>query len=635
MDKNMKKNYFSIGVFFIFLLFVVPSGILVSRSDDYKILESRSQALDERQTYNIYSRCEIPYNNKLKMIAFSNETTNPSSITPKNGKEPNVFNGGLMNSSWPMYCHDKHHSSRSSYSTANNPPGVMKWYFTDYKVGALYGSPAIDNNGIIYFGGVDFFAVYPNGTKKWQYGLSGWSESCPLIDEGGIIYIGTVSGFPLNHLYAFYPNGTVKWAYPSGEDIFSSPVIGDDGTIYYGGNSHSINALYPNGTLKWRYETNHIVLSSPAIGDDGTVYCGCHDGYLYALYPNNGTLKWKFPIGDWIRVSPCIADDGTIYCVSLDSYLYAIYSNGTMKWKTNVGAGTSPTIGLDGTIYAGWNRLYAVNSVNGSVKWIYDPRGTIQGGTPCTSNDGTIYFGTSSGGNFIAINPNGTEQWRAYIGECESAPAIGADGTIYIGAMDSNANGYLYAFGRGPLKAEANGPYSGYTNMSLQFTGTIYGGIPPYQYNWDFGDGTTSEQRNPTHNYTNTGNYTATFSVTDHEGNQSSDIAAVTITYAHPSVTITKPINALYIANIKIFSKTPLPIIIGRITVTVDASQQPFGINRVEFYLNNVLMATDTSAPYQWTWTKRSLFQIAEIEVIAYDNILQSSQTYLQVWRFF
>jgi outer membrane protein assembly factor BamB len=533
--------------------------------------------------------------------------------------------GGLMNSSWPMLSHDRHHTGRSLYSTANNPPGVMKWCFKNDRIGALYGSPAIDINGIIYFGGLDFFALDPNGTLKWLYKTNGWSESCPVIDEEGIVYIGTTNGYPLNYLYAFYLNGTVKWAYPSGEDIKSSPVIGDDGTIYYGGQSNSINALYPNGTLRWRYQTNHVVLSSPAIGDDGTVYCGCHDTYLYALHPNNGTLKWKFPTGDWIRVSPCIADDGTIYCVSLDSNLYAINPNGTMKWKTNVGAGASPTIGRDGTIYAGWNKLYAINPLNGSIKWIFNPSGTIQGGTPCTSVDGTIYFGTSSGGYLIAVNPNGTEQWRAYIGECESAPAIGTDGTIYLGAMDNNSDGYIYAFGRGPLIIDANGPYYKAPDIPLQFTGTIFGGIPPYSYLWDFGDGQASDKQNPTHGYTNVGNYTATLSVIDHEGNQSSDTADVTIAYPYPSITITKPINTLYIANIKIPLNTAEPTIIGRITIKVDANQEPYGIDRVEFYVNDVIKATDTTRPYTWVWNERLFLQMADISIVAYDTTQRSS----------
>ena len=287
-------------------------------------------------------------------------------ITPINTNQKESI-GYLLNSSWPMYCHDICHTGRSPYGTKNNS-GVLKWSFNTDNI-CFYGSTVIDTNGTIYAAAEDLYALYPNGTLKWTFLTNGWSESCPALDKNGTIYLGTSLGNP-NYFYAIYSNGTMKWRYwvDPATDIESSPVIGLDGTIYFGC-GQSIVALFPNGTLRWQHSTGNVVYSSPAMGEDGMVYCGCHDDYLYALYPNNGTLKWRFPTGDWIRVSPCIADDGIIYCVSTDGYLYGIYPNGIMKWRTWVEAGTSPTIGQDGTIYAGWSQLYAINP-DGSVKWI-------------------------------------------------------------------------------------------------------------------------------------------------------------------------------------------------------------------------------------------------------------------------
>jgi PKD repeat protein len=220
-----------------------------------------------------------------------------------------------------------------------------------------------------------------------------------------------------------------------------------------------------------------------------------------------------------------------------------------MKWRTWVEAGTSPTIGVDGTIYAGWSKLYAVNP-DGSVKWMYDTGGYIQGSTPCTSADGTIYFGTRVNiiyGYLVALNPNGTELWKTFIGECESAPAIAEDGTIYIGGVDNNnSKSYLYAFGKGPLKAEANGPQYGFISQPVQFTGSATGGYKPYAWHWDFGDDQTSVEQNPTHIYTNAGNYTVTLNVTDNTSNTSSDTtwAWIQTTNTPPNTpTINGPVN--------------------------------------------------------------------------------------------
>jgi len=428
----------------------------------YTIETSNRDSIIEDCDFNCYNITEISsYNQRF-------HEANPSYclyLTEKIKKNRLLILDGPMDSPWPMYCHDTHHTSRSPYSTADNP-GDEKWR---KGLSGWVSSPVIDDEGVIYVGAYNFYAISPNGTLKWEYDTPYKIECAPAIDENGILYVGTVWAMP-NYLYAFYPDGTLKWKYRTGDHIYSSPVIGDDGTIYFGDGNQYINALYPNGTLKWRYKTGHVVYSSPAIGDDGTIYCGSHDKHLYALYPNNGTVKWRYKTGDWIRTSPCIADDGTIYVVSLDSYLHAVYPNGTLKWKTNVGAGTSPTIGWDGTIYAGYKKLYAINPTNGSVKWTFKPgpERTIRGGTPANSIDGTIYFGTSDGGEIIAVNSNGTEKWRMKIGTCESAPAIGEDGTVYTGSSR------LYAFGKldpdAPDAPNIDGPHGGKAGVEYEYT---------------------------------------------------------------------------------------------------------------------------------------------------------------------
>ena len=441
------------------------------------------------------------------VIGFKSDVVSYLKIAEIAEPESTVVSGP-MDSPWPMYCHDVRHTGRSPYIPVEYP--IEKWRY-DVEDGG-YGSPSIDADGIIYFGGFRFHAIYPNATLKWTSNTFVSSHSCPAIGEDGTLYIGCAHGSN-SFFYAFNPNGTIKWKYNSW-GIFSSPVIGEDGTIYFGScgsdsppYSGWINALHPNGTLKWRFKTNHFVYSSPAIGEDGTVYCGSHDTYLYALYPNNGSLKWKYKTGDWIRVSPCIADDGTIYVVSLDSYLHAVYQNGTMKWKTDVGAGTSPTIGQDGTIYCGYTKLYAVNP-NGSVKWIFNPGPgrKICGSTPCNDADGTIYFGTSIddlwGGEIIAVNSDGTERWRKLISNryIEAASCIADDGTIYVvskGYYDDSSACYLHAFGT----VEGNNP----PEMQM-LDGTLEGEInTQYKYSFsasdpdnnpvgyliDWGDGTT------------------------------------------------------------------------------------------------------------------------------------------------
>jgi len=457
----MRKRFLVICMFFLLVISSIDP-----LSFGYKL--SEKEVLVEN--YDCYNDSEITDYGSIPSYEYDDFIDIESEKVNISKQPSKPLNGPPINSPWPMYCHDVKHTGRSPYSTADNPYDV-KWMFGIY--GPVWSGPIIDEEGIIYIGSDSVYAIYPNGTLKWRYEERFRIASTPAIDENGVLYVGAYWAGP-QYMYAIYKdNGTLKWKFYVGNWIASSPAIGDDGSIYFGSEDDYIYALYPNGTLKWKYLTSIAVYSSPAIGPDGTVYCGSHDSYLYALYPDNGTLKWKYGTGNWIRVSPCIGDDGAIFVVSLDNYLHAVNPDGSLKWKTDVGAGTSPTISQDGTIYCGYDRLFAVNPTNGSVKWTFDVGGKIRGATPCNSIDGTIYLGNYDGSDIIAINPDGTEKWRKYIGgDIESAPAIGEDGTVYIGSgMD---DGYLYAFGPlDPIAPSApiiDGSASGHTKKEYSYT---------------------------------------------------------------------------------------------------------------------------------------------------------------------
>jgi len=476
-------------------LLIIMSTLPIAISNDVKIINEEEKL--ENFNFLCYNKNEFNSSKILKIRDQVQDYNINEELDEFNPPTDPLFPsaaGGPINSSWPMYCHDVHHTGSSPYSTANNT-GYEKWIYHRRR-GWIEGGVVIDGDGNIYFGSKDsgcdelfaLYALYPNGTLKWKCGIGGRIIGTPAIAEDGTIYLGTSYG--TDALYAISSNGTIKWRYKTGDLIFSSPAIDEDGSIYFGDWKGWINALYPNGTLKWRYKTGNAVLSSPAIGDNGVVYCGSHDSNLYALYTNNGTIKWKYKTGGWVRVSPCIGDDGTIFFVSLDSNLYAVKPNGTLKWKRGVGAGTSPTIGQDGTIYAGYTKLYAINPDNGTEKWKFNPGEYryICGSTPAHSLDGTIYFGTNigvshvGGGELIAVNPNGTQKWRSrrIANEWIDSPcAIGEDGTVYIGTVSQMSIGEIYAFNvmdqNAPQAPTINGPATAVSHIGCTFNFTADG----------------------------------------------------------------------------------------------------------------------------------------------------------------
>jgi len=406
--------------------------------------------------YDGYGSDKLEY---YKEYLQRQETNDDDIVEPEKVTIPieTLLSGPPMNSPWPMQCYNKHHTSQSPYSTTHID-GLEKWRFkTD---SGIDGSPIIGNDGTVFIGSTDrnIYALYPNGTLKWKFQTSDYISSAPALADDGTLYVGSWD----EKLYAFNStNGEKNWVFRTDDGaISSSPAIGKDGTIYFGTlkgfDEGEIIAVNPNGTKKWIYPTGYYITSDPAIGEDGTIYIGSGDSYLYAMNPD-GTLKWRTKTGDYVKGPPSIAEDGTVYIGSFDDYLYALNpTNGSKIWKCKVGYGTetNPSIASDGTIYIGGEKLYAIYP-NGTKRWAFNlgEGRHIHKSCPAISSDGTIYVGTNigevSGGDIIAVNPDGTERWRKKIVTNEwvdSSPCIGLDGTVYIGSWDAG-RGYLHAFG--------------------------------------------------------------------------------------------------------------------------------------------------------------------------------------------
>ena len=79
----------------------------------------------------------------------------------------------------------------------------------------------------------------------------------------------------------------------------------------------------------------------------------------------------------------------------------------------------------------------ATRSDTGTQKWKFATGGAVFS-SPAVGANGTIYVG-SDDHNVYALNPDGTQKWKFVTGgTVGSSPAVGADGTIYIGSNDHN-----------------------------------------------------------------------------------------------------------------------------------------------------------------------------------------------------
>ncbi len=142
--------------------------------------------------------------------------------------------------------------------------------------------------------------------------------------------------------------------------------------------------------------------------------------------------------------------------LSTDVLVKAVFEKEfTISWRMSVGDEilSNAAVGEDGTIYigseGGRNTAGSRNTAGGRLtaltpegrrKWIFFTDEGVKA-SPAIGSDGTVYIG-SRDKNLYAVHTDGTELWRIETGgSIVSSPAVGADGTIYFGSGDR----HLYA----------------------------------------------------------------------------------------------------------------------------------------------------------------------------------------------
>jgi len=115
-------------------------------------------------------------------------------------------------------------------------------------------------------------------------------------------------------------------------------------------------------------------------------------------------------------------------------------------------------------------------------KWAFKTYEGV-GSSPAIGTDGTIYVGSSAWDNYLyAINPDGSKKWAFDTGQggVASSPTIGSDGTIYVGSDGEGGfwdESYLYAINPDGAQKWAYKTVKGVASSpTIGSDGTIYVG---------------------------------------------------------------------------------------------------------------------------------------------------------------
>lgn len=415
--------------------------------------------------------------------------------------------------------------------------------------GALgVSSTATTSGSKIYVSGPGYglVALNASGDLLWNATLGGtpaegfYDWSSPLLYNGEV-YVGIASecGRPavLSGLAAFSTKthaevGSFDTSAPdqNGSSVMGSPALNPATNALFltTGNRYGNNtSVYSDAVIELNATTLALVhgwqIPSPAAIADGgfggtptliasnganaMVVAADQNGTIYALYQSNFSLAWS----QAICCSTNNADDmsaawggGQLYVIIPGSFVNGTVENSSIR------------------------DLYPSN---GTTRWSVDLRGTTPGAraAPLWVNGVVV---VPDGSSLLFLNgQNGSldHQFNA-TGDFDVPPSV-ARGEVYAGSSD----GTLYAFDVALNATASDSEPTGPTPLDEMFDVTATGGLPPYTYVWQFGDGGTAAVSDPAHVFERAGNYSVFVNVTDAAGNVTVSRETVSVTAGPPA----------------------------------------------------------------------------------------------------
>ena len=301
----------------------------------------------------------------------------------------------------------------------------------------------------------------------------------------------SIGGRKGGRAYVFIRSGTV-WTQQVELASADGAIFGESVALSYDGNTALVGDsaagvqgevyVFAHSGTEWPQQAKLSVLGARLFGvslsistDGNTAIIGRACGLDLGTYSDQGAAYIFTRSGTaWVQQAPLIASDGTVgdlfgssISLSGDGLTALIGASNTgINASTRVGTGIAP----QGTAYvfSGQSGYLSI-----TPKWSYTTGDQVDFSSPAIGSDGTVYVG-SADDYLYAINNNGTLKWRYKTnGPIESSPAIGSDGTVYVGSDDD----YLYAINsNGTLKWSYNTNSLIESSPAIGSDGTVYVG---------------------------------------------------------------------------------------------------------------------------------------------------------------
>lgn len=377
---------------------------------------------------------------------------------------------------------------------------------------------AVKSDGTLWMWGRGYYGALGDGTTNDAPSPFQLAGIPPVtMAAGGMDF--TAAVLQDGGVYAWGEGGAGQLGDGTGSDHFTpQPVSITNVAIVAAGYNHAL-AIHHDGTV-----------SGWGANDAGQLGDGTNQGRMSPV-PVPG-LSGAVGLAATIQSSLVLQDDGTLWS-------FGDNENGELARPSTVASSSTPAQVAAGVVSIGSGANHGLAVVTCSLDLEstvpatglmgqavgFDATLTLVG--DCTGTP-AYHWTFGDGGESTEEDPS-----HAYA----SAGTYGWTLSVSLGGLTATAGGNI-TISAPSLFASASADHdTGDAPLAVQFTGTGSGGISPFTYAWDFGDGATSTTQSPSHTYSAKGEYTATLTIRDAANQTATASVAIHVSVLPPSVT--------------------------------------------------------------------------------------------------